>query len=141
MLWMGKSYHCALNKSFICHNWNGYFVSVSQKYLAARTEKTKFHNFCLLDHFYVIMPFGSNVLTTQKRSIMFLVVYNWKTWVSVCLYECLYKIWQQPLEELSGGLTSRDFRSTGRWLGAVIRRLIVPTLTPDLLCLIMRNRS
>lgn len=87
MLWMGKSYHCALNKSFICHNWNGYFVSVSQKYLAARTEKTKFHNFCLLDHFYVIMPFGSNVWMTQKRSIMFLVVYNWKTWVSVCLQD------------------------------------------------------
>lgn len=50
MLWMGKSYHCALNKSFICHNWNGFFVSMSQKYLAAGTEKTKFHNFCLLDH-------------------------------------------------------------------------------------------
>lgn len=80
MLWMGKSYHCALNKSFICHNWNGYFVSVSQKYLAARTEKTKFHNFCLLDHFYVIMPFGSNVWMTQKRSIMFLVD------LSVCLF-------------------------------------------------------
>lgn len=49
MLWMGKSYHYALNKSFICHNWNGYFVSMSQKYLAAGTEKLSFTIFvCLI---------------------------------------------------------------------------------------------
>lgn len=49
MLWMGKSYHCALNKSFICHDWNGYFVSMSQKYLAAGTEKLSFTIFvCLI---------------------------------------------------------------------------------------------
>lgn len=59
-------------------------------------------------------------------------------WVCVCLF---YSSWQHPLEELSTGVTSLDFLSNCRGRGTDIRRFIVPTRIPDLLCLTMRNRS
>ena len=80
------------------------------------------------------------ILTDQGRRCHHIIYTNRALleWVCVCLF---YSSWQHPLEELLTGVTSLDFLSNCRGRGTDIRRFMVPTLKPDLLCLTMRNRA